>query len=616
MPGQRQTMVGRLLRVDLTTACMTTETIPAEWYGGFIGGSGLAARLLWDEMIPERDPLDPQSPLLWITGPLTGSAGPATGRFTICGRSPQTGLWGESNIGGFVGPELRFAGFDAVWISGRAPQPVYLWIHNGQAELRPAGHLWGRADPYETQQAIRDETGEAQAKVASIGMAGENQVAYALILSDHGRVAGRTGMGALMGSKNLKALAVRGTGRLTYADDPAFRSLRVASNKSLLAQNLTSVLHQTGTSGSAEYLQMLGDMPQKYWTAPSFEGAEKVSGSEIALTILSGTNGCQGCVICCGREVTIPSGDYATHGKVKGPEYETICSFGPQLLVDDLGVITALGNTCDRLGLDSISAGNTIALAYLLFERGLVTRADTGGVDLRWGDASPCFDLLQQTAAGQGFGALLAGGSLALARHYGVPELAAQVNNLEVPMHDPRAFSGQALAYLTSPRGACHNQSDVFLVEMGGTLEEIGIEMIDRFEISGKAALVARHQHWRTVCNNLVMCFFAVVPPSEVVELLNAASGTKYDLETLLLAGERCWNLKRAINIRLGLTRATEKLPRLLLEPLAGGGQDGYVPDMETLLKDYYTASGWDLLSGAPTRQKLEQLGLEFTLEG
>ena len=616
MPGQRQIMVGRLLRVDLTTACMTTETIPAEWYSGFIGGSGLAARLLWDEMIPERDPLDPQAPLLWITGPLTGSAGPATGRFTICGRSPQTGLWGESNIGGFVGPELRFAGFDAVWISGRAPQPVYLWIHNGQAELRPAGHLWGRADPYETQQAIRNETGEAQAKVASIGMAGENQVAYALILSDHGRVAGRTGMGALMGSKNLKALAVRGTGRLAFADDHAFRSLRVASNKSLLAQNLTSVLHQTGTSGSAEYLQMLGDMPQKYWTAPSFEGAEKVSGSEIAMTILSGTNGCQGCVICCGREVTIPSGDYATHGKVKGPEYETICSFGPQLLVDDLGVITALGNTCDRLGLDSISAGNTIALAYLLFERGLVTRADTGGVDLRWGDASPCFDLLQQTAGRQGFGALLAGGSLALASHYGVPELAAQVNNLEVPMHDPRAFSGQALAYLTSPRGACHNQSDVFLVEMGGTLEEIGIEMIDRFEISGKAALVARHQHWRTVCNNLVMCFFAVVPPSEVVDLLNAASGAKYDLETLLLAGERCWNLKRAINIRLGLTRATEKLPRLLLEPLAGGGQDGYVPDMDTLLKDYYAASGWDLLSGAPTLQKLEQLGLEFTLEG
>jgi len=609
-------MYGRLLRVDLTTARITSETIPADWCRDFIGGSGLAARLLWDEITAQGGPLDPQSPLLWITGPLTGSGGPATGRFTICGRSPQTGLWGESNIGGFVGPELRFAGLDAVWISGRAPEPVYLWIHNGQAEIRPAVSLWGRADPYETQQAIRNETGEAQARVASIGLAGENGVAYALILSDHGRVAGRTGMGALMGSKNLKALAVRGTGKLTFADDPGYRRLRAASNKSLLAQNLTSVLHQTGTSGSAEYLQMLGDMPQKYWTAPSFEGAEKVSGSEIAMSLLTGTSACQGCVIRCGREVTIPCGDYATDGKVKGPEYETICSFGPQLLVDVLGVITALGNTCDRLGLDSISAGNTIALAYLLFEKGLISCADTGGVELHWGDAAPCFDLLQQTARRQGFGALLACGSLALASHFGAPELAAQVNNLEMPMHDPRAFSGQALAYLTSPRGACHNQSDVFLVEMGGTLEEIGIDMIDRFEISGKAALVARHQHWRTVCNNLVICFFAVVPPSELVDLLNAASGEKYDLENLLLAGERCWNLKRAINIRLGLTRQTEKLPRLLLEPLADGGQEGYVPDMETLLKDYYAASGWDLHSGAPTQQKLEQLGLDFTLVG
>ena len=608
-------MFGRLLKVDLSTSQVSRQDIPADFCRDYIGGSGLAARLLYGEMMPGRDALDPQSPLLFITGPLTGSLGPATGRFTICGRSPQTGLWGESNIGGFVGPELRFAGFDAVWICGRSPKPVYLWIHDGRVEIRPAGHLWGKADPFQTQEYIRQETGQPKAKIASIGLAGENGVPYALILSDHGRVAGRTGMGALMGSKNLKALAVRGTGRLTFANEPVFRDLRSAANHNLKNQNLTAVLQQTGTSGSAEYLQMLGDMPQKYWTAPSFEGADKVSGSEMAMTILEGTSACQGCVIRCGREVVIKDGNHPTPGKVKGPEYETVCSFGPQLMVDDLGVITALGNICDQLGMDSITAGNTIALAYLLFEKGLVTIKDTGGLELRWGDAAPCFKLLEQIAHKEAFGVLLAKGSLGLASYYGVPELAAHINNLEVPMHDPRAFNGQALAYLTSPRGACHNQSDVFLVVMGGTLEEIGIEMIDRFETRGKGALVARHQHWRTVCNNLVMCFFAVVSPLEVTSLLNAATGQNHDIDSLMLAGERSWNLKRAINIRLGLSRASEKLPGILLEPLPDGGQEGYIPDTAVLLEDYYAASGWDQQSGAPKAEKLAQLGLDFVLE-
>jgi aldehyde:ferredoxin oxidoreductase len=603
-----------MLMVDLSTHQTSSEVIPPEHCRDFVGGSGLAARLLWDALEPGLEPLDPRSPMLWITGPLTGSGGPTTGRFSVCGRSPQTGLWGESNIGGFVGPELRRAGFDALWIIGRSQEPVYLWIRDGQVEVRPANSLWGKCDPYQTQQAIREETGEPKSKIASIGKAGENMVPYALILSDHGRVAGRTGMGALMGSKNLKALAVRGTGRLLYENEAAYNELRVLANKDLLDQNLTAILHQTGTSGSADYFQLMGDMPQKYWTAASFVGAGNVSGSEMATTILSGTSACQGCVIACGREVTIPNGPYATPGKVKGPEYETICAFGPQLLVDDLAQITTLGGVCDRLGLDSISAGNCIALAYLMFERGLLTAKDTGGLELRWGDARPCFDLLEQIAERSGLGRHLALGSRAFAKQFGVPELAVQVNNLEVPMHDPRAASGQALVYVTSPRGACHNQGDFFLVEMGGALEEIDIPMTDRFAARGKAQYVARHQHWRTVCNSLVTCFFAVLSPSGIVKLLNAASGSEHDVASLLRAGERAWNLKRAINIRLGLTRESEKLPRLLLEPLSDGGQEGYIPDLSTLIEEYYQASGWDPETGSPTREKLESLGLAFVL--
>ena len=605
-------MFGQILKVNLSTGAVEKGTIPAEYARDYIGGSGLGARLLWDALDSALDPLDPASPLVWMTGPLTGTGGPSTGRSNLCARSPHTGLWGEANIGGFMGPELRYAGYDILWITGRAAEPVYLWIFNDTVEIRPAGDLWGKADTYETQTLIQAETGQAQAKVACIGRAGENLVPYACIISDHGRAAGRTGMGAVMGSKHLKAIAVRGTGKIPLADEPTYKKLRVQSNKNLLEQNLTAVMKETGTAGSADYLQYLGDMPQKYWTQATFEGATNISGGEMANTILVGTAACQGCVISCGRVVDIREGPYATHGKAKGPEYETICAFGSQLLVDDLPMITALGDRCDRLGMDTIAAGNTIALAYLLFDRQVLTAADTGGVELRWGDALPCFDLLEQISHREGFGALLAKGSRALAEACGVPELAVHVNGLDVPMHDPRAFSGQALSYLTSPRGACHNQSDFFSVEMGGSLEELGIPMTDRFDDRGKAAWVARHQYWRTLCNSLVMCFFAVVPPSTVRDLLRAATGMDRDLDALMLAGERAWNLKRAINLRLGMSLEDEKLPRLLLQPLPEGGQEGHVPDVALLLDEYYAACGWDRATGWPSRQKLDALGLNF----
>ena len=610
----------KLLVVDLTRGKITEQAIDPAYARDFIGGSGLGVRLLWDSLDPKRDPLDPASPLLWVTGPLTGTGGPTTGRSSICARSPQTGLWGESNIGGFVGSELRYAGYDGVLITGRANAPVYLWIHNGGAgnppvaELRDASHLWGKADTYETQRIVKSEVGETQARVACIGLAGERGVPYASILSDHGRAAGRTGMGALMGSKNLKALAVRGTRKLAYARDEEYKRLRVEANKALREENLTAVFRETGTAGAADYLQMLGDMPQKYWTQATFEEAGRIGGAVMAETILTGKSACQGCVISCGREVTINEGSYATNGQVKGPEYETICAFGSQLLVDDLSIITALGNCCDAVGVDTISAGNTIALAYLMFDRGIIPAADTGGVELRWGDAKPCFDLIAQTARREGFGALLAQGSQALAAHYGVEELAVHVNNLEVPMHDPRAMTGQALAYVTSPRGACHNQGDYFLVEMGNSIDDLGIPMTERLEDGGKAHHVARHQDWRTVCNSLVTCLFSATPPSTYVKLLSAATGHDWSIEEMLRAGERAWNLKRAYNCRLGLTRGTEKLPKSLLEPLPEGGQAGHVPDMELMLHEYYAARGWDEATGRPTPQKLAELGLNIQL--
>jgi len=615
-------MFGKMLKIDLSSGIAERTQLPTEYARDFVGGSGLGARLLADELLAHGPlpPLDPGSPLLFVTGPLTGTAGPTTGRFTVCGRSPQTGLWGESNIGGFVGPELRFAGWDVLWVTGSAPNPVYLWICDDAVEIRSAVHLWGQADTLQTQRLIRQEVGQPMARVACIGLAGENGVSFAGILSDHGRLAARTGLGTLMGSKNLKAIAVSGNGKPWLAHPEQYKKLRVESNKRLLQQNMTSVLHATGTSGSADYFQYMGDMPQKYWTGAAFDGATLIGGAEMAEKYLVDTSACQGCVISCGRVVNLAEGvdhdQLAAPGQKpnfqKGPEYETICAFGSQLLVDDLPTITRLGDLCDRLGLDTISAGSVLGLAYLLFDQGRISEQDTGGLALHWGDAAPCFSLLEQMVRKQGFGALLAQGTRALGAAFGAADLAVQVNGLDVAMHDPRAFTGQALAYVTSPRGACHNQSDFFTVELGGTMEEIGIGMTDRATSAGKAALVARHQHWRTLCNDLVMCFFTVIAPQEVADLLSAASGVDWTVDDLLKAGERGWNLKRCYNLRLGLTPASEKLPRLLLQALPDGGQAGALPEMDVLLDEYYAASGWERSSGWPTDEKLRELGLEF----
>jgi aldehyde:ferredoxin oxidoreductase len=603
-----------LLVVDLTQGLTRSEDIDLSERQAFIGGSGLAVRLLWDTLDPRRDPLHEESPVLWMTGPLTGSGGPTTGRSSICGRSPLTGLWGESNIGGFVGSEIRYAGFDGIRITGRASSPVYLWVHDGEAEIRDASALWGKTDTYDTQRAIKQGLNEPRARVACVGLAGENLVPYASIMSDHGRAAGRTGMGALFGSKNLKAIAVRGRGSLTFERDQEYRRLRVEANKALMDENMTAVFRDTGTSGAADYLELLGDLPKKYWTQGVFESVSRISGATMAETILTRKTACQGCIISCGRAVTINEGPYVTHGEVKGPEYETIGSFGSQILVDDLALITALGNRCDEVGLDTISAGNTIALAYLMFDRGILSVKDTDGLELRWGDGRPCFDLIDKIAHREGFGHLLAQGSRALARHFGVEELAVHVNGLEVPMHDPRAMTGQAVAYVTSPRGACHNQSDYYQVEMGASIPELDIPMTERHTDSGKGHYVARHQDWRTVFNSLVICLFAAISPSAVVQLLTAATGHDWTVEEMMTAGERAFNLKRAYNCRLGMTRASEKLPDLLKQALPDGGTMGHVPDMDTLMREYYQARGWDQKTGWPSNEKLQALGLDFAV--
>lgn len=601
-----------ILKINLSSGEISRLPIPPEWQREYLGGASLAARLLFEHLSPQLAPLDTQTPLLFLNGPLSGTAGPAVGRFVICGRSPATGLWGESNCGGFWGPELRQAGFDGIWIEGRASHPVYLWIQDERVEIRDARRLWGM-DTYQAQKAIEDELQAGKVRLATIGQAGEALIPFALVLVDHGRVAGRTGMGALMGSKNLKAIAVQGKGKIPLADPPRYTELRSQVNRELRKDATAQVLRELGTAGVAEYMDYLGEMPKKYFSKASFGEELRFSGAVMKESILSGVSACHACVIACGRVVRLQDGE-----KRKGPEYETLCGFGPNLMLNDLDLAVRLGELCDRFGLDSISMSNTIGLAYRLYELGKIGPEDTGGLKLQWGDGSGLESLISQSVHRQGFGAYLAQGALGLAKAFEAEQEAVQVNGLEVAYHDPRGASGMALVYATSPRGACHNQSDYFLVDIGQVESELGLDFFDRQGGEEKAANVARHQDWRTVCNSLVMCLFANVAPGDVLELVNAACGTAYTLDDLLRCGERGWNLKRLLNLKLGLTARMDQLPRALLKAYSDDPQSeqGFVPPLESMLAAYYTVRGWNSQSGTPNDEKLEALNLSWARPG
>jgi aldehyde:ferredoxin oxidoreductase len=596
----------KILKIDLSSREIGTFVTPPDLERDYLGGASLGARLLWDSLKPELAPLSPASPLLILNGPLSGTAGPAVGRFVVCGKSPATGLWAESNCGGFFGPELRAAGWDGIWITGKAEKPVYLVIRDSVVEIRDAASLWGK-DTYEIQDTLIQENRITGLRTLGIGIAGERQLPFALMLCDHGRVAGRTGLGAVMGSKNLKAIAVKGTGKVPVFDAAAYAPRRTEANRALKADPMTSVLYSLGSAGAADYFNYLGEQPKKYFSAGELEDADNISGASVAETILAGKSACHACVIACGRVVKLEDGQ-----KRKGPEYETLVGFGPNLGLTSPAIAARLGELCDRYGVDTISMSGTIGLAFRLWELGVIGEQDTGGLDLSWGNAEAAEKCIHLAVKREGLGQYLALGAKGLAEHFGAPDEAVQVNGLEVAYHDPRGASGMAIVYATSPRGACHNQSDYFLADIGQVDASLGMDFFDRHAGAEKAANVAKHQDFRTVNNALVLCMFANVPPETMLGLVNAACGYDFSLEDLLRSGERAWNLKRLINLKLGLTRANDTLPKPLLRAYAEGGAAGYVIPFDEMMSAYYAARGWDAESGAPLPEKLLELDLSW----
>lgn len=601
--------MGRILRVDLTEGKLWDEPLHEGYARDYVGSSGLAARYLYDLVDGSTDPLGPDNPLIFMTGPFVGTAVPCSGRYSASALSPLTGIWGEGNSGGFFGPEFKFAGYDGIIITGQSPKPVWLSIINGAAELHDAAELWGK-DSYDTQTLVKEKMGEPKAKVACIGVAGEHLVKMAAIVNDHGRVVARTGMGAVMGSKKLKAIGARGSAPVPLADPALFKDavnqMLAFTKEDMAAQ----AIQLAGTAGYAAMGMMYGDLPSRYFQQGEWEEVDNISGVTFSTTYFNKRKACYRCPIACGRETNAP--EYSLE-KVDGPEYESAGALGALTLVADTQAVIYANHLCNVYGMDTISTGVTIALAFELYERGLLTQQDTGGIEARYGSKQALHDLITQTAHREGFGNLLAEGNYRLAEHYGVPELAATVNRLEVPLHDPRAFHAQGVAYVLSPRGACHMEGDMYGVDTAqNPVDELGIPAGDRFDSSEeKGRLTARHQSWRNLYNALTMCQFENPGARLIAQALTGATGWEVTPEGLLEMGKRIATLKRLINLERGLTRQDEHLPDLLMKPLENSGTEGSVPNMDTMLKGAYLEYGWDIETGKPFPETLKRLGIE-----
>jgi aldehyde:ferredoxin oxidoreductase len=602
--------IGKILRVDLSTGDIQSEPLNEAYARAFVGGSGLAARYIYDMVDGDTDPLGPDNPLFFMTGPLVGTSMPSAGRCSVCALSPLTSIWGEANTGGFFGPELRFAGYDGIIITGQAEKPVYLSVVQGRAELHDAAGIWG-SDSYEAQERVRADLGEPKARVACIGPAGENLVKMAAVMNDHGRAAGRTGMGAVMGSKKLKALAVRGEAKVSLADPDGFKAVVREIIRDLGEDMAVMSLQLAGTACYVDMALMYGDMPIRYYQQGEWSEASDLSGVLMDDQYGVKNTACYRCPIACGRETRAPS--YGVE-RVDGPEYETLGALGTLLMVNDLEAVVYAGHLCNVYGMDTISTGATLALACEMFERGILTAADTGGVELRFGDAEAVHRLIGIMARREGFGDVLAEGSAALAERFGVPDLAVTVNRLEVPLHDPRAFVGMAVSYALSPRGACHMQGDMYSVDTGqGPALELGIEPGDRFDSSEeKGRIAARQQAWRSLYNAMTLCQFQNPGVERILAVMNAATGWELETDDLLTIGKRIVTLQRLLNLRRGLARADDRLPNQLLRPLKDGGTEGCIPDLDVLLAGAYAEYGWDLDTGRPTPETLMYLGLEM----
>jgi len=599
-----ETWQGKTLRVNLTTGQISRETLDASVVKDFVGGRGVATKLLMDEIDPKVDPLSPDNKLIFVTGTLTGTRAPAASRYMVVTKSPLTGAIACSNSGGFFGPQMRFAGVDMIVFEGKARKPVYLWIEDDKTELRPANHLWGK-NTHETEDAIHAETSD-KARIACIGPAGEKMVRIACVINDKHRAAGRSGVGAVMGSKNLKAVVVRGTGTVALHDEGGFKkAVKVAQTKIKESATTSEGLPTYGTAILVNVINELGFYPTRNFRQSQFSTADLHSGEKMAETILTKNTACYGCPIACGR-VTKVETPKKYSGEGEGPEYETVWALGASCGIDELAPIAKANYICNELGIDTIEAGATIACAMDLAESGYLPESDIGR-RLKFGDADAMVDLVAKTGTRQGFGDALAEGGYRLAEKYGHPELFMGVKKQAFPAYDGRGSQGMGLEYATSNRGACHVRGYLIASEVFGIPEKLEPAATEK-----KPAFDIAFQNLTAVVDSSGLCLFNTFAfgAEEILDMINAATGRDYTLESLLAAGERIWNIERMFNLDAGLSAADDTLPpRILSEPIPEGPMAGKVCKLDDMLPEYYELRGWSA-DGVPGADKLAQLGL------
>ena len=583
--------MGKALEVDLSSGKSRSFDLDPEMLHLFIGGRGLGTRLLWEMVGPDVEPLSPENVLIFCNGPLTGTAFQTGNHFTVSCKSPLTGTVLDANAGGSWGMRMKRAGIDALIVKGRADRPVYLEIGPAGAELKDASHLWGLTVS-ETTRALGRRNGPS---VLCIGPAGEKLVRFADIMNDGARALGRGGPGAVMGSKNLKAITAQGDHKVAIADRDLFRFVRYEASKHLAANPVTSqALPLFGTAGIVNVVNAIGGLPTRNFQQSQFEHAEDISGESITERILTKKSACWGCPIACGRLTR------TARQAGEGPEYESVWALGADCGIGDLEAITEANYLCNDLGLDTISTGATIACAMELTERGKIDS------DLRFGRADVLEGVIRAIGYRQGIGDELAEGSRRFAERHGAGEYSMSAKGMEMPAYDPRAMQGQGLLYATSNRGACHMRGNMLGPEVLGLPK-----LVHRFQVQGKAGVVILHQDAAAAVDSLGVCKFVNIAVGDdyLARALTAVTGVPYTRE-LIRAGERIWNLERLYNLREGFTRADDTLPRRMLEePVSAGPSQGWVSHVPEMLDEYYRFRGWDS-NGVPTRAKLDALGL------
>jgi len=611
----------KILRVDLTSREIITEDVGDAVYQLFIGGAGIGAKILWEEVPLEVSPFDTDNKIIFSVGPFQGYPVPGSAKFCVTSKSPLTNTYADSAAGASWGPLFKKTGYDALVVQGRSETPVYIYIGDDVAEIRDARDIWG-LDSYQSVEQIRKEVRDPKASVATIGQAGEKLVKIACVVVDKHSFAGRCGLGAVMGSKNLKAVVVNGSKEVPVSNLLQLKSYSRRFSQEIHQASIKSELRTHGTPGLCVTAEGYGDMPIKYWTGDTWpEGAKSIGAPNYTNVLSAKPYPCFYCPIGCHRYIEI---EEPTEYKLKGtgPEYETLGMFGTNLLIDDLKAISIANDLCNRLGIDTISAGACVGFAMECYEKGIISKEDTAGMELRWGDSKALIDLVKQIGNKEGFGSVFAGGTLEAAKEIGndALELVVHVKGLDFPAHDPRACWGLAPTYATGTRGACHMRGLEEDVEMAGFyIPEIGVteEFAEFFNPKGKALLTAKMQDYCAWLNSLVLCTFMAdgggLSLTSILDLFNSITGWDWDADEAMLCGERIFTLQRLINLRDGYTNKDDTLPPKMHIPAEEGFRAGKVLPFNDLLSEYYKLREWNE-KGQPTKGKLQELSFESNL--